>query len=622
LLCFGNIDTDCNSISYEFSQNFNLKNLKIMKVAQKFLAIINMTIFVSLFSLNQGFTQTGGFANVSIGGTTVTVSNATDLKNYMTKSGQYTIKVKGTISLSGMNKVSSNKAIIGVGTSAKIKGGGLNISGVSNVVVQNISFSDWDDDAVNIQNESKNIWVDHCSFSNGADGCVDVKRGSDYVTVSWNKFSNHQKTCLLGHSNSNGSQDKGHLRVTYHHNYFNGTGSRHPRVRFSALCHVYNNYYVGNDYGVASTCEAEVLVEGNYFKNVDDPTLVGYASSPDGDLVQRNNKFSGSGTPESSGSVPNPPYSYSMDNASNIPSIVSNGAGANGTTGGDDDDDDNQGDAYIEASASAGNGYVALTWSIHNITNTGTEIYRDTDSDPSGRVRIASVGSSTSYTDNSVSNGTTYYYWIKVKDSDGTYYNSDAIKASPSGGSNDPYIDASASAGNGSVALSWSIHNITNTGTEIYRDTDSDPSGRVRIASVGSSTSYTDNSVSNGTTYYYWIKVKDSDGTYYNSDAIKASPSSTKSAEENLISDGNMNLTVFPNPFISSTTISFNLEEEQNVSLSIYNMSGKLIDKTENLFLQSGMNELTYENRGLSNGMYNMTIHFKDRIETIKLLVK
>jgi pectate lyase len=33
-------------------------------------------------------------------------------------------------------------------------------------------------------------------------------------------------------------------------------------------------YYRNNDYGVASTCDAEVLVEGNYFQNVDDPTLI------------------------------------------------------------------------------------------------------------------------------------------------------------------------------------------------------------------------------------------------------------------------------------------------------------------------------------------------------------
>ena len=62
-------------------------------------------------------------------------------------------------------------------------------------------------------------------------------------------------------------------------------------------------------------------------ENVDGPTYVGYAGSDPGTLVQRNNVFVGSGTPESSGSVASLGYSYSMDSASNVKSIVTAGAG-------------------------------------------------------------------------------------------------------------------------------------------------------------------------------------------------------------------------------------------------------------------------------------------------------
>ncbi len=296
-------------------------------------------IFILLFftTVYLSAQNTGGFANVSSGGTSVTVSSASQFLDYISRSGQYTITISGTINLSGMNNVSSNKTIQG-GT---ITGGGLNLSNVNNVIIRNVTFRDWDDDAINMQTETTNVWVDHCSFSDGVDGAVDIKRGSDRITISWNRFFNHGKTCLLGHSDNNGSQDIGRLRVTYHHNFFDGTGSRHPRVRFSALCHVYNNYYRDNDYGVASTQDAKVLVEGNYFEDVNDPTLVGYAASSDGDLVQRNNVFSGSGSPESSGSVSNPPYSYSLDNANSIPGIVSANAGpGGGSPGGSDPDED------------------------------------------------------------------------------------------------------------------------------------------------------------------------------------------------------------------------------------------------------------------------------------------
>jgi len=273
-------------------------------------------------SANGLSTTTGG-----AGGTTVTVSSASSLVDYINRSGSYIIQVSGTINIGeGMHKVASNKTIIGLGSGATITGGGLNMSGVSNIIIRNIKFTDADDDSINIQEASHHIWVDHCDFTNGYDGLLDIKRESDYITVSWNHFYNHRKTCLLGHSDDH-TEDIGHLKVTYHHNYFDGTYSRHPRVRFGHV-HVFNNYYVNNDYGVASTMGADVLVENNYFQGVKSPTLVGYADSDPGDLVQKNNIFSNcTNAAQSQGNVASFPYSYSLDSASNIPSIVSGGAG-------------------------------------------------------------------------------------------------------------------------------------------------------------------------------------------------------------------------------------------------------------------------------------------------------
>ncbi|UOE21778.1 RICIN domain-containing protein [Thermobifida halotolerans] len=271
-------------------------------------------------------TQNGGTTGGQ-GGTTINVDTASELISAMQASGPRVIRVSGTIDLDGMNDVASDKTLIGVGSDATITGGGLDLSGVENVIIRNINFRGWDDDAINIQEGSTNIWVDHNSFTDGYDGAVDIKRESDFITVSWNHVHNHRKSMLLGHSDSH-TEDIGHLRVTYHHNFFDGSYSRHPRVRFGNPVHVFNNYYVGNDYGVASTENAGVLVEGNYFDNVQDPTLVGYGSSDDGNLVERNNVYAnGSGTPESAGSVAAIPYSYTLDNPNNIPNIVSNGAG-------------------------------------------------------------------------------------------------------------------------------------------------------------------------------------------------------------------------------------------------------------------------------------------------------
>ena len=90
--------------------------------------------------------------------------------------------------------------------------------------------------------------------------------------------------------------------------------------------------------------------------------------------------------------------------------------------------------AAISLSASAGNGQVSLSWSYSNETPVTQEVYRDTDSNPSGRVRIGSVSSGTrSFTATGLTGGTTYYFWIK-NTVNGVATNSNAASATPSGG--------------------------------------------------------------------------------------------------------------------------------------------------------------------------------------------
>ncbi|MGI5212415.1 pectate lyase family protein [Plantactinospora sp. CA-290183] len=278
------------------------------------------------FNLEGWATQGGGTTG---GGSAspVTVTDSAGLISNMQASGARVIRFSGTISISGMQKVAADKTIIGVGSGATITGGGLNVASVSNVIIRNINFRGWNDDAINVQYSTR-VWIDHNSFTDGSDGAVDIKRSSDYVTVSWNRVFGHDKSFLLGHSDDNASEDRGRLRVSYHHNWFDGSNQRHPRVRFGNPVHVYNNFYrsVGG-YGVASTCDAGVLVEGNYFEDTDDPYHLGEGDSPNGSLVARNNHFVNSGTGETGGSVASIPYGYSLDPAADVKSIVTGGAG-------------------------------------------------------------------------------------------------------------------------------------------------------------------------------------------------------------------------------------------------------------------------------------------------------
>lgn len=113
------------------------------------------------------------------------------------------------------------------------------------------------------------VWIDHCTFSDGDretykypsvwaapyqgheymiehhDGLVDITLKSNFVTVSNNHFKNHQKTHLIGGSDTVSTANGwGALSVTLHHNFYDYTGERLPRVRQGKV-HLYNNYYRG-----------------------------------------------------------------------------------------------------------------------------------------------------------------------------------------------------------------------------------------------------------------------------------------------------------------------------------------------------------------------------------------
>ncbi|MFF3501827.1 polysaccharide lyase family 1 protein [Streptomyces sp. NPDC003247] len=269
-----------------------------------------------------GAATTGG-----AGGSTVTVTTASAFISAVQSSTTQTVRVNGTIALTSMTKVASNKTIVGVGTAGKITGSGLNVASVSNVIIQNLTFTGSNDDAINVQ-YSTNVWIDHNDISDAYDGAVDIKRASTNITVSWNRTHDQDKNMLLGHSDDNSSEDTGKLKVTYDHNWFDGTTQRNPRVRFGNPVHVLNNYFsdIGS-YGVASTESAGVLVEGNYFENTDDTYHLGEGDSDEGSLVAKNNCFVNSTAGQTGGSVASIPYSYTAESACNVKATVTAGAG-------------------------------------------------------------------------------------------------------------------------------------------------------------------------------------------------------------------------------------------------------------------------------------------------------
>jgi pectate lyase len=298
--------------------------------------------------------QADGFAGVNAmgqngtsggaGGSTVRVSTASAFLSAVAQPGRLIIEVSGMITLPGpMHDVTSDKTIVGLGANSGFTGGGLNVglpiddditsppaNAVRNVIIRNVVITNCPDDCINVQMFTHHVWIDHNDLSNQVDGALDIKRGSNYVTVSWNRFHNSDKNMLLGHDDSNGAQDIGRLKVTYHHNFLDGSTQRNPRVRFGEPVHVYNNYFLHiTGYGVASQMNAGVLVEGNYFDDVEKPTRNDVGGDP-GRLVVRNNilvnsedTFVTAGTVQEASQF----YSYTLTPAANIPALVSAGAG-------------------------------------------------------------------------------------------------------------------------------------------------------------------------------------------------------------------------------------------------------------------------------------------------------
>ena len=201
-------------------------------------------------------------------------------------------------------KVPANTSVVGVpGTKAGITGGMLQIQNVDNVVVRNLTFAatedcfpqwdptDGDDgnwnsnyDSVTLRGAS-HVWADHNTFTDaphldGAnptyygreyqihDGALDITKGSDLVTVSHSQFTNHDKTMLIGSSDTD---SVGKLRVSIHHNVWKGIVQRAPLARIGQI-HIYNNYYdvttlngYATQYSINSRAKAQVVAQNNYW---------------------------------------------------------------------------------------------------------------------------------------------------------------------------------------------------------------------------------------------------------------------------------------------------------------------------------------------------------------------
>ncbi len=211
------------------------------------------------------------------------------------------------------SRLTSGITLEGIGEDATIYGFGIRLKNISGMEVRNIGIMLVDSDEgdnLGLQQSNDHIWVHNCDFFYGeagsdadqakGDGALDCKK-STYITFSYNHFWDNGKCNLLGLSE--GTTEG--LYITYHHNWYDHSDSRHPRVRYYSA-HIYNNYYDGNaKYGMGSTLGSSLFSENNYFRNCKYPMLIsmqgsdiangtGTFSSEDGGIIKAyGNKMSG-----------------------------------------------------------------------------------------------------------------------------------------------------------------------------------------------------------------------------------------------------------------------------------------------------------------------------------------
>ena len=182
--------------------------------------------------------------------------------------------------------------------------------------------------------------------------------------------------------------------------------------------------------------------------------------------------------------------------------------------------------------ASGGNAVVTLSWSPPASNGgaavAGYDVYRGTTSGGESATPIATNVTTTSFTDTSLTNGTTYYYTVAAVNSVGLSPQSGEASATPQATAPTAPLSVTAGAGNGSVSLAWSVPASNGgspiTGYNVYRGTSPGGESTTPIATGVTTTSYTDTGVTNGTKYYYTVAAVNGVGVSPPSSEVSATP--------------------------------------------------------------------------------------------------
>ena len=135
------------------------------------------------------------------------------------------------------------------------------------------------------------------------------------------------------------------------------------------------------------------------------------------------------------------------------------------------------------------------------------------------------------------------------------------------------------------------------------------------IEIVGDTTYFVEG-LDGGTQYYYRVRS-------YNS-ALTSNCSNTQmvatlsvTIDEQVLTD---HASIYPNPFVHSTTLYINLNRPSFISIVVFNSQGQLIEKSEKEFTK-GRQQLGWDVEGLPAGIYYFVLHEGEKLYSKKIVL-
>lgn len=156
------------------------------------------------------------------------------------------------------------------------------------------------------------------------------------------------------------------------------------------------------------------------------------------------------------------------------------------------------------------------------------------------------------------------------------------------------------------IRIRFTTASETNTDHfEIWRGIGNQFSQITTLAAHGNSSTeqhyeYLDSDVIPGQNYRYFLADVDVNGmrTEHRGQMVSASMTDASALPQNF------SLSVYPNPFNPSTTLSFNLLESGNVRITIYDLAGKFVQTLAHGDFSSGEHRITFDGGQLPSGIY------------------